>query len=231
MTMEHMEHMEQIADQLNQRGHSSVGPLLSPDECGDVEQMWERSDLFRSTVVMQRHNFGMGEYRYFSDPLPPVIQKLRTEWYARLAPLANSWNERMGVATRFPSTLAEFLTVCTDAGQHRPTPLLLRYEVDDYNCLHQDLYGEVAFPLQLVVGLSDPTQYVGGQLLLVEQRPRMQSRGESIAIAQGHGVVFPNRYRPVRGTRGDYRVNVRHGVSTVTSGHRVALGIIFHNAT
>jgi uncharacterized protein len=180
---------------------------------------------------MARHRFGEGDYRYFAAPLPAVVQTLREDLYARLAPIANAWSARLGEEAALPGELAEYERRCRAAGQTRPTPLLLHYTAGGYNCLHQDLYGALAFPLQVTVLLSDPERdFTGGELLLVEQRPRMQSRGEVIALARGEGVVFPCRSRPVRGARGDYRVGIRHGVSRIHSGERFALGIIFHDA-
>ena len=180
---------------------------------------------------MAKYRFGAGEYKYFANPLPPLVQRLRTETYARLVPVANRWMERLGKPHRYPAALDEFLARCREQGQTRPTPLLLRYEAGGYNCLHQDLYGELAFPLQMVVALSArESDYTGGEFLLVEQRPRAQSRGEAIAIEQGGAVIFANNERPVPSARGDSRVVMRHGVSRVRSGVRMTLGIIFHDA-
>jgi hypothetical protein len=181
---------------------------------------------------MARHGFGKGEYRYFSYPLPPLVQQLRTALYPRLAPLANRWHERMGMSVRFPAEHAEFIARCAASGQSRPTPLLLQYGAGDYNCLHQDLYGEHVFPLQLAVLLSQPaTDFSGGEFVLTQQRPRMQTRAAVVPLTKGDGVVFAVNSRPVRGTRSDHRVKMRHGVSTVTNGHRHTLGIIFHDAS
>ena len=186
---------------------------------------------FRSHVVMARHGYGRGEYRYFSYPLPPLVQQLRTAIYPRLAPLANRWHERMGKATRFPADLAAFLDRCHQAGQARPTPLLLQYGPGDYNCLHQDLYGEHVFPLQVAVLLSQPGRdFEGGEFVLTEQRPRMQSRVSVAPLNQGDAVIFAVNARPVAGARGDYQVKVRHGVSPLRGGHRHTLGLIFHDA-
>ena len=188
--------------------------------------------LFRSRVVMQRHGYGRGEYRYFSYPLPGIVAGLRTACYPRLAPIANRWNETMKIDVRFPAEHGEFIQRCHAAGQLRPTPLLLQYGADDYNCLHQDLYGEHVFPLQVAILLSEPGRdFAGGEFVLTEQRPRMQSRPQVVPLRQGDAVVFAVHHRPVQGTRGFYRVNMRHGVSRIRSGHRHTLGIIFHDAT
>ena len=188
-------------------------------------------DGFRSRVVMARHGFGQGEYRYFARPLPDTVALLRESAYPHLAPVANRWHEAMNLPTRFPSAHAEFIARCHEAGQLRPTPLLLRYDANDYNCLHQDLYGEHVFPLQMAVLLSQPGRdFEGGEFVLTEQRPRMQSRAEVVPLRQGDAVVFAVHQRPVRGTRGLYRVNLRHGVSRVRSGRRHTLGVVFHDA-
>ena len=220
-----------IARQLDERGHAVTPPLLTAAECSAVGAMWNDAGRFRSHIDMARHRFGVGEYRYFAEPLPAVVARLRTWAYARLAPTANRWTAALGRDERFPETLAAFTAYCTARGQHRPTPLLLRYAAGGYNCLHQDIYGAVAFPLQLTLLLSRPGRdFDGGEFLLVEQRPRAQSRGQVVALAQGQAVIFPNRYRPEHGTRGAYRVNVRHGVSELRAGERFALGVIFHDA-
>jgi hypothetical protein len=220
-----------IAHDLDARGHAVTPRLLSAAECRTVAALWERRERFRSHIDMGRHRFGAGEYRYFAEPLPPVVATLRRDAYARLAPIANRWTALLGGGEPFPADLASFVSACAARGQHRPTPLLLRYTAGGYNCLHQDLYGQVAFPLQLTVLLSRPgTDFTGGEILLVEQRPRAQSRGQVVALAQGQAVVFPNRHRPVPGARGVSRVTVRHGVSEVRAGERRALGIIFHDA-
>ncbi|MGH9838317.1 MAG: 2OG-Fe(II) oxygenase [Blastocatellia bacterium] len=221
----------QLAAQLDEQGYALTTPLLSPAECEALIQLYGDSSAFRSRVVMERHNFGRGEYQYFADPLPPLVAELRESFYPLLAAIADTWMERMGKPERFPATLAEFLAVCHQHQQIRPTPLLLRYEAGDYNCLHQDLYGEVAFPLQAACVLNQHGRdYTGGEFLLNEQRPRAQTRGEAITIEQGQFIIFPNRYRPVQGTRGDYRVVMRHGVSRLRSGERYCLGLIFHDA-
>jgi hypothetical protein len=219
-----------LARDLDERGHALTAPLLTGSECRRLAALWEQRDRFRSHIDMAQHRFGVGSYRYFAAPLPEIVAALRRAAYARLAPIANRWGELAG-GERFPDELDAFTAVCAARGQRRPTPLLLRYTAGGYNCLHQDLYGAVAFPLQLTILLSRPgVDFTGGELLLVEQRPRAQSRGQAIVLAQGQAVIFPNRHRPVRGARGAYRVTVRHGLSDVHSGERRALGIIFHDA-
>ncbi len=221
----------QLAAQLDERGYALTSPLLSPAECDELIGLYADCQGFRSRVVMERHNFGRGEYQYFAAPLPALVAELRESFYPPLADIANRWMERMNQVERFPPALAEFIAVCHRHRQTRPTPLLLRYEANDYNCLHQDLYGEVAFPLQAACVLNQHGRdYTGGEFLLNEQRPRAQTRGEAITIDQGQFIIFPNRYRPVRGTRGDYRVNMRHGLSRLRSGERYCLGVIFHDA-
>lgn len=206
--------------------------LLSADECGAVSGLYGDDKRFRSRVVMARHGFGRGEYRYFAYPLPALVAALREELYSRLVPIANRWNDAMGIDVRYPADHAQYLSRCHEAGQSRPTPLLLKYETDDYNCLHQDLYGEHVFPLQVVVVLSQPGRdFTGGEIVLTEQRPRMQSRAEVASLAQGDALIVAVHHRPVRGTRGTYRVTMRHGVSRLRSGRRHALGIIFHDAS
>ena len=217
---------------LEAQGWSVLRDLLTSAECDGLASLYAQEEGFRSRVVMARHGFGKGEYRYFSYPLPPLIQSLRTALYPRLVPLANRWHERMGMDVRFPAEHAEFIARCAASGQSRPTPLLLQYGAGDYNCLHQDLYGEHVFPLQLAVLLSEPaTDFSGGEFVLTEQRPRMQTRAAVVSLAKGDAVVFAVNSRPVRGTRGDYRVKLRHGVSKITEGHRHTLGIIFHDAS
>ena len=216
---------------LDAQGWFVLRSLLSPAECEGVASMYGRGAGFRSHVVMARHGFGRGEYRYFAYPLPPLVQQWRTALYPLLVPIANQWHERMGFESRFPATHAEFIARCAAAGQVRPTPLLLQYGPGDYNCLHQDLYGEHVFPLQVAVLLSAPgADFRGGEFVLTEQRPRMQTRASVVPLAQGDAVVFAVNSRPVRGMRGDYRVAMRHGVSALTAGHRHTLGIIFHDA-
>jgi hypothetical protein len=216
---------------LEAHGCATVGPLLAPDECAALATLYPTDAPFRSRIIMARHGFGRGEYKYFAYPLPEVIETLRTALYPALAALANCWNQALGVATRFPPDHAAFRARCHAAGQARPTPLLLQYGPGDYNCLHQDLYGELVFPLQVTVLLSRPGEdFSGGEFVLTEQRPRMQSRVEVVPLAQGQAVIFPVHHRPVQGTRGVYRVNLRHGVSRLRSGRRHTLGIIFHDA-
>ncbi|HEY4363340.1 MAG TPA: 2OG-Fe(II) oxygenase [Bryobacteraceae bacterium] len=222
---------QEIATKLDQQGNAVMEQLLSPSECLAIAGLYPNDDIFRSRVVMGRHGFGRGEYKYFSYPLPDLLGKLRTEVYPHLVPVANRWNEAMRVDVRYPDKHACFIERCHKAGQVRPTPLLLQYGVDDYNCLHQDLYGEHVFPLQLAILLSEPgADFTGGEFIMTEQRPRMQSRPMVVPLRQGDGVIFAVHNRPVQGTRGMYRVNLRHGVSRILSGHRHTLGIIFHDA-
>lgn len=205
--------------------------LLDATTCRRLAALYAEEEHFRSHIIMARHGFGKGEYRYFRYPLPDPIATLRTALYARLAPIANGWNERMGIETQYPVEHHKFLQMCHQAGQQRPTPLLLQYGAGDYNCLHQDLYGDIAFPIQVAILLSEPEEdFTGGEFVLTEQRPRMQSRAEVVPLKRGDAVAFAVHHRPVQGTRGSYRVNMRHGVSTVRSGHRHTLGIIFHDA-
>lgn len=221
-----------LADALDARGHARLPQLLSADECHALAALYAEPAHFRSRVVMARHGYGRGEYRYFAYPLPPLVAMLRETLYPPLAEIANRWHAAMNLATRFPATHVEFLARCHAAGQCRPTPLLLQYGTDDYNCLHQDLYGEHVFPLQLAVLLSRPdADFAGGEFVLTEQRPRMQSRVEVVPLAQGDAVIFAVHQRPVRGSRGSYRVNMRHGVSRLTRGQRHTLGVIFHDAS
>ena len=216
---------------LNNFGAAVLKKLLTPEQCRDIAVLYPREEYFRSHIHMARHGFGRGEYRYFKYPLPALIGDLRTALYARVAPLANEWNERMHIGVRYPEKHTDYLKLCHAAGQTRPTPLLLQYGPGDYNCLHQDLYGELAFPLQVTVLLSAPDQdFTGGEFVLTEQRPRMQSRAEVVPLQQGDAVLFAVHNRPVQGTKGAYRVNLRHGVSRVRSGARHTLGIIFHDA-
>lgn len=220
-----------LAAELDAQGNAVLPALLDDDQCLALRERYAQAEGFRSTVVMQRHGFGQGEYRYFDYPLPPELAPLRVELYQRLVPIANRWSQRLGFAHRYPAEHADFIDQCHAAGQHRPTPLLLRYRADDFNCLHQDLYGPLAFPLQLTVMLSQPgDDFTGGEFSLVEQRPRRQSRVEVVPLNRGDAVIFPGQFRPQQGTRGDYRLTLRHGVSRVRSGERFTLGIIFHDA-
>jgi hypothetical protein len=220
-----------VATHLDARGCAVLPQLLTAASCRELAELYPNDARFRSRVVMSRHGFGRGEYKYFAYPLPPLVGRLRTELYPLLAPVANEWSRRLGTDQRYPAALAAFLERCHAAGQMKPTPLLLQYGPEDYNCLHQDLYGEWVFPLQLTVLLSQPGHdFTGGEFVLTEQRPRRQSRAEVVPLEQGDAVVFAVHHRPVRGTRGDYRVNLRHGVSRVRSGRRQTLGIIFHDA-
>jgi hypothetical protein len=208
-----------------------MNKVLDADQCRAIAGLYDDDGRFRSQVVMARHGFGQGEYKYFGYPLPRIIADLRSMLYVRLASLANHWNDAMGIAVRYPYTHAEFITRCHHAGQTRPTPLLLRYGAGDYNCLHQDLYGEHVFPFQVTFLLSEPEQdFAGGEFVLIEQRPRMQSRAMVVPLRLGDGVIFAVNHRPVQGSRGTYRVNLRHGVSEVRSGRRHTLGVIFHDA-
>ena len=222
---------QRIAADLNAHGCAVVPALLAPGECKSIEKLYAAENLFRSRVVMARHGYGRGEYQYFAYPLPELVATLRTALYPGLAAIANAWNAKLNVDTRYPQKHADYLARCHRAGQTRPTPLILKYGAGDYNCLHQDLYGEHVFPLQVAFLLSAPERdFTGGEFVLTEQRPRMQSRAEVVPLTQGDGVIFPVRHRPVQGTRGIYRVAMRHGVSRLRSGHRHTLGIIFHDA-
>jgi hypothetical protein len=221
-----------IEHELDAQGHALVEGLVDADTCRELAAMYDDAARFRSRVVMARHGFGRGEYQYFDYPLPQSIARWRETVYAALAPLANRWHAAMGLPADFPARHADFLARCHTAGQSRPTPLLLRYGADDYNCLHQDLYGEHVFPLQVAILLAQPGRdFDGGEFVLTEQRPRMQSRVHVVPLQQGDAVVFAVNQRPVHGTRGTYRVALRHGVSRVRSGRRHTLGIIFHDAT
>jgi hypothetical protein len=223
---------QHIADDLDAQGCAVLPNLLSAEECQALAALYDTDEKFRSRIVMGRHGFGRGEYKYFAYPLPEPIASLRTALYPPLSRIANRWNEAMGIAIRYPDDHAAFLKRCHAAGQTRPTPLLLRYEAGDYNCLHQDLYGEHVFPLQVAILLSQPDEdFTGGEFVLTEQRPRMQSRAEVVPLRQGDAVAFAVHHRPVQGTRGVYRVNLRHGVSRLRSGRRHTVGVIFHDAT
>jgi hypothetical protein len=215
-----------VTGELDAQGYTTIPGLISREDCEAIAGLYENDELFRSKIVMARHGFGRGEYKYFNYPLPDVIERLRTEFYSRLVPTANRWS-----GTSYPEKHADFLACCHEAGQTRATPLLLKYGADDYNCLHQDLYGEHVFPLQLAILLSQPgDDFTGGEFVMTEQHPRMQSRPTVVPLRQGDGVVFAVHHRPVQGTRGTYRVNMRHGVSRIRSGERYTLGIIFHDA-
>jgi hypothetical protein len=221
---------EEIERSLDAEGYAHTGALLTASECRSLAAVYEDARRFRSRVNMERLGFGRGEYKYFKRPLPRPVQGLRTNLYPRLAPIADRWARQLGLRRRYPPRLAGFLEQCAKRGQTKPTPLLLRYGPGDYNCLHQDIYGDVAFPLQVVCVLSRRgADYQGGEFLLVEQRPRAQSKGTAIPLERGEGLIFTTRERPVEGRRGHYRVNMRHGMSRVTAGERVALGVIFHD--
>jgi len=222
---------DRVSRDLDGYGCAVLERLLPAAECRALAELYQDEAMFRSRVVMARHGFGRGEYQYFRYPLPEPIAELRGAVYAQLAPIANRWNETMGLDQRYPAEHADYLARCHAGGQRKPTPLLLRYEAGDFNCLHQDLYGEHVFPLQLAILLSEPGRdFTGGEFVMTEQRPRMQSRAEVVPLRQGDGVVFAVHHRPVRGTRGTYRVNLRHGVSRIRSGRRHTVGIIFHDA-
>jgi hypothetical protein len=221
----------QVRTDLDAQGCAVLKGLFTPEECRAISALYPDDAHFRSRIVMGRHGFGRGEYKYFSYPLPDLIASLRPALYARLQGIANRWNEAMGIDIRYPDRHDAFLRRCHEAGQSRPTPLLLQYEAGDYNCLHQDLYGEHVFPLQVAILLSQPGRdFTGGEFVMTEQRPRMQSRPMVLPLGQGDAVVFAVHHRPVHGVRGVYRVNLRHGVSQIRSGHRATLGVIFHDA-
>ncbi len=221
----------QIETDLNQQGYVIIKGLVGEQDCLTLSGSYGEEEPFRSRVIMARHGFGQGEYKYFSYPLPDLVAELRSTLYLPLSSIANRWNETMKIDQNFPATHAEYLKLCHAAGQIKPTPLLLQYGEGDYNCLHQDVYGELLFPLQVACLLSKPGEdFTGGELVLTEQRPRMQSRAEVVPLKQGDAVIFPVRNRPKQGTRGTYRVNMRHGVSRIRSGQRHTLGIIFHDA-
>jgi hypothetical protein len=222
---------ERVSEELDAQGSAMIERLLSPDECQMVAGLYPQDDIFRSCVGMGQHGFGRGEYKYFRYPLPDLVADLRTAVYPPLVPIANRWNTAMGIEVHYPEKHADFIERCHQAGQVRPTPLLLQYGADDYNCLHQDLYGEQVFPLQLAILLSEPNKdFTGGEFVMTEQRPRRQSRPIVVPLRQGDGVLFAVHQRPVQGTRGVYRVNLRHGVSRIRSGQRHTVGIIFHDA-
>jgi hypothetical protein len=220
-----------VIDDLNERGYARSPSLLDAAQCAELRARFDDDGAFRNTVVMERHGYGRGVYRYFRYPLPPLVERLRDELYVRLAPVADAWSEALGHDVRYPATLAAFLERCHANGQQRPTPLMLRYRAGDHNALHQDVYGDVAFPLQATVLLSDPgPDYEGGEFVLVEQRPRKQSLAHVVPLRRGEAVVFPNSIRPARGARGYFRTTFRHGVGEVRAGERLTLGLIFHDA-
>ena len=220
-----------IGDDLAAFGCATFGPVLTPEQCEALAALYPQEQPFRSRIVMARHGFGRGEYKYFAYPLPDVVAILRAELYPALAVIANHWNQELGVDVVFPPTHGAYLKRCKAAGQSKPTPLLLQYGEGDFNCLHQDIYGEHVFPLQVTVLFSQPGRdFEGGEFVLTEQRPRMQSRAEVVPLRQGEGVIFPVHHRPVQGTKGVYRVNMRHGVSRLRAGRRHTLGVIFHDA-
>ena len=222
---------ERILHDLDAQGSAIIERLITSAECDTLAQLYPQDRIFRSRVLMAQHGFGQGEYKYFSYPLPDLVDDLRTTIYPRLVPIANRWNSVMGIDVRYPEKHADFITRCHNAGQFKPTPLLLQYGPGDYNCLHQDLYGEHVFPLQVTILLSEPERdFTGGEFVLTEQRPRMQSRPEVVPLRQGDVLIFAVHHRPVQGTRSSYRVNLRHGVSRVRSGRRHTVGIIFHDA-
>lgn len=218
-------------DDLNLHGYTVIEKLLAPSECVDIANSYGQENIFRKQVIMEKHGFGKGEYRYFAYPLPEIIGTIRSSIYPKLVPIANKWNESMKFDVRFPETHKEFIDRCHKAGQVKPTPLILKYKESDYNCLHQDLYGEHVFPLQLATLLSAPNKdFTGGEFVLTEQRPRMQSRVNVVPLTQGDAVIFAVNYRPVFGSRGSYRVTMKHGVSPIRSGDRYTAGVIFHDA-
>lgn len=220
-----------LQQSLDEHGYAMIPPLLDKEQCREIINMYDEESFFRSTIDMTRYRFGRGEYKYFQSPLPPLLQELRTSFYPELAKTANRWMQQLGRDAIYPTDLHEFLDQCRQQGQVRSTPLILKYETGGYNCLHQDLYGDIFFPFQVVFALNQrETDYTGGEFLLVEQRPRAQSRGHVITLEQGSGLIFPTNHRPVSGTRGYYKTILRHGVSTITSGTRYSLGIIFHDA-
>jgi hypothetical protein len=221
-----------IESELHERGYATTGKLIDAVQCKELAAMYAQDERFRSQVVMARHGFGRGEYKYFRYPLPEVVQELRTSFYPRLAGVANEWEQLLGREANYPAEHSDYIEHCHKAGQLRPTPLLLKYREGDYNCLHQDLYGALSFPLQVAFLLSEPDKdFTGGEFVLVEQRPRMQSRAEVVPLRQGEGVIFAVNQRPMKGSRGYYRVAMRHGVSRLRSGERYTLGVIFHDAS
>lgn len=222
---------QDLRERLSQQGFATTGPLLSPDECEALKALYAQADRFRSRIVMARYGFGQGEYQYFRYPLPESVQTLRSQFYSELVAVANQWQEQLGLPVRFPEQLKDFLARCHDAGQMRPTPLLIKYGVGDYNCLHQDLYGEHQFPIQLTLQLSRPGQdFSGGEFVLVQQRPRRQSKVQVVSLTQGEAVLFAVNHLPAQGQRSFYRTTLKHGVSPIVSGERYSAGIIFHDA-
>ena len=220
-----------VKDEINERGYATLPALLDAAQCAELRARFDDDGAFRNTIVMERLGYGRGVYRYFRYPLPPLVERLRKDLYARLAPVANAWAEALGEATRYPAALAEFIAHCHANGQTRPTPLMLRYRAGDHNALHQDVYGDIAFPLQATVLLDEPgADFEGGEFVLVEQRPRKQSLAHVVPLRRGDAVIFPNSIRPARGGRGYYRTTFRHGVGEVRTGERVTLGLIFHDA-
>jgi uncharacterized protein len=221
---------ERLTDAIDARGFALTPVLLTQAECAESAGLYDVREHFRSRINMARFGYGLGEYKYFANPLPHIVAQLREAIYPRLAPLANQWMKKLKIEAAFPSSLLDFLKLCLRHGQSRPTPLLLRYAEGGYNCMHQDLYGEIFFPMQLTILLSGDREFSGGAFVLTEQRPRAQSRTEVIRLRQGQAIIFATRWRPVKGKRGYYRVNLRHGVSTIRTGDRITLGIIFHDA-
>ncbi|MFB9843207.1 2OG-Fe(II) oxygenase [Mucilaginibacter ginsenosidivorans] len=219
---------QQVAGQMNDTGYAIISSLLTAEECDSLRQQYDNKELYRKTIVMERYRFGLGEYKYFNYPLPAIIETTRQAVYPHLAPIANKWMEVLGIQKQFPDSLPELLEQCHAAGQNRPTPLILRYGIGGYNTLHQDLYGDIYFPMQMVLFLDDA--YEGGEFVLIEQQPRAQSKAIVLKPQKGDALIFTTNFRPVKGTRGYYRVNMKHGVSQVTSGSRHTLGIIFHDA-
>ena len=222
---------QSINDSLSEFGYALTDSILTPAECRRLIELYPSTEHFRSQIIMSRYRFGRGDYKYFNYPLPSLVQELRESSYPHLAPIANDWNQRMGLSGRFPAKHSAFLAICKKQGQTRPTPLLLHYEAGDFNCLHQDIYGETAFPLQMTCFLSQPGEdYDGGEFILVEQQPRAQSKAEVVRAERGQIVIFTTRNRPVKGSRGYYRTNIRHGVSRLRRGTRFTLGIIYHDS-
>jgi hypothetical protein len=220
-----------LRESIDDRGYATTPALLTASECRELIALYDRREVYRNRIVMERFGYGLGEYKYFAAPLPPLVARLRTAFYERLAPIASDWMRALRLGERFPTALDDFLEICEREGQSKPTPLMLRYDAGGYNCMHQDLYGEVFFPIQMTFVLSRrEADFEGGEFLLTEQRPRAQSRGEAITLDRGEAIIFATRWRPMRGARGHYRVNVRHGISRLKAGQRFSLGIIFHDA-